>query len=361
MQKHRICIIAPPNSIHTRRWIEYVKELNYFDIYYICFRDYWKPVEKTFFVTNRFHLPYSLFLLYAFLKTTLYLKTKKFDIIHSHFLYPYGIFLLFANSKKVISLWGSDVTKFYKESKQAKRLIFNLTIKNTDYIITPSEYFISFFDKKPKKWIKIIWGIDTSAVGKKDSSEKIKWGFSENETIICSIRGLRDIFQIERIVGAVRMLNELGIRNKLILIRGTDEKYNKSILKMCSDMPNVMFMKALDQNDFHSLLRASDIAISLAIRDGAPVSIKEAMYAGLPVIFQEIEPLNPVIKDGLTGFALKGFSKEELADKISFIVKNPEIVRKITLSAELHSVKEFDEETIKMQVRNFYQSINHEN
>ena len=72
-----------------------------------------------------------------------------------------------------------------------------------------------------------------------------------------------------------------------------------------------------------------------------PVSVIEAMSLGLPVISTNVGGIKYLIKDKVTGVLVNANAVTEMTEKINFLVKNPDIVDRITTNA-LSEIQNFD-------------------
>ena len=61
--------------------------------------------------------------------------------------------------------------------------------------------------------------------------------------------------------------------------------------------------------------------------DNLPTVIMEAMAAGLPVISTNVAAVSEMIVDGETGFVVAEEDSAALAQKMTFLVDNPEVAR----------------------------------
>lgn len=83
---------------------------------------------------------------------------------------------------------------------------------------------------------------------------------------------------------------------------------------------HVRFMgEVRDQSLKESILRGSDIFVLTSYSEGCPMSVLEAMKAGLPVVATGVGALPEMIKDGENGFLVRSGCPEELTEKIAVL------------------------------------------
>jgi glycosyltransferase involved in cell wall biosynthesis len=83
-----------------------------------------------------------------------------------------------------------------------------------------------------------------------------------------------------------------------------------------------------DRSDIPQLLSESDIFILPSRWEGLPLSILEAMRAGLPVIATDVGGVAEIVTDGVTGYLTARDDVSDMRDRISFLVKNVELMRR---------------------------------
>ncbi|MCK4523620.1 glycosyltransferase family 4 protein, partial [candidate division WOR-3 bacterium] len=250
--------------------------------------------------------------------------------------------------------WGSDIRISYKNSTLFMKYLYNRAIKSSDYILTPGNYLLEYIPYKIKKVKETIWGIDIESLGEKNNNEKIKWGFKKNDIVITSIRVNRRIFQIKRIIDAVSRLQIRENRIHLNLIEGSYDDYNAEIRNYAKGKKFIQFYNLLNNYDYHSLLRASDIGLSLATTDAGPVSVKESMAIGLPIIFQSIFGIDRTIQNGSTGIGLNDISIESLEKRLHNLIYNRELYEKISENTKIHAMKNFDQKKYEETLETIY-------
>ena len=98
-------------------------------------------------------------------------------------------------------------------------------------------------------------------------------------------------------------------------------------------------------------LKAFDIFILPSVKEGFPYAILEAMSAGLPIISAKVGGIPEMIVDGQNGFLVEPKNPQQLAEKIAYLLKNPEIsqnlqeqtiaaIKELSLAKMLEKTKE---------------------
>lgn len=105
---------------------------------------------------------------------------------------------------------------------------------------------------------------------------------------------------------------------------------------------NFTFFTPKTSEDVISLLKNQDVYILPSILDGLPVSLLEAMSVGcVPIIYNFSEGIKNVITDDI-GYVVDKNDTIAVADKIEYLSKNRDILRKLSISCTEKINKEFD-------------------
>jgi glycosyltransferase involved in cell wall biosynthesis len=101
------------------------------------------------------------------------------------------------------------------------------------------------------------------------------------------------------------------------------------------------------REDIPSLLSLIDVVTIASLMEGCPLVLLEAMAAGCAVISTNTNGLKDAIKEGETGYLVPPQDSTALADKIGYIVSNPDLCKRMGDQAKVR-VLEFDiSETVK--------------
>ena len=111
-------------------------------------------------------------------------------------------------------------------------------------------------------------------------------------------------------------------------------------------------------SDVQSNMCNSSIFVLSSIYEGLPLVMLEAMSCGLPVVSYDC-PCGPkdIITDGVDGFLVSTGDEQMLADKICYLIKNPDIRTKMGIAALKKSENYHIEKIIPMWMRLFERII----
>jgi glycosyltransferase involved in cell wall biosynthesis len=90
---------------------------------------------------------------------------------------------------------------------------------------------------------------------------------------------------------------------------------------------NVQFLG--DRSDVAQLLSQSDIFVLPSKWEGLPISILEAMRAGLPVIASDVGGVAECVEDGVTGFLVPPHDETRLRGALARLIQSPELMHRM--------------------------------
>lgn len=110
---------------------------------------------------------------------------------------------------------------------------------------------------------------------------------------------------------------------------------------MVGDGPNLAKLQAIAQaegvadqviftglrRDVPALLALSDVIAIPSIFEGGPLTLLEAMHLRKPVVGTPVGFMPELIKEGETGFLVPCHNATQLADKITFLLQNPQLAK----------------------------------
>lgn len=105
-------------------------------------------------------------------------------------------------------------------------------------------------------------------------------------------------------------------------VRMYTQTYRKA--KKYVDKGDVIFVVGNDDELVNSIQKFSSVVIQKSIKEGFCLSVTEALWKGTPVVASNVGGIPTQIEDGVNGFLLKPQDTEGFADRIVYILKNPD-------------------------------------
>lgn len=342
-----ILFIAPANSIHSKKWIEYF--IVHHEIYWVSF------YKKTIDIDPRINY-LELTSIFSFIRNyfTFINYKSKVDIVHQHYLGKFSWLMIFINKKLILSPWGSDVK--FVNANSLKGFLINRLLKKAKLITIDAEYMsehILKFGKYKSKLVRINFGTNTNFFSFKNKRETNNDHFK-----IISLRNLEKIYCIEDLIFSIEIL-PLNLKNKIqldIYGDGNERKYLEGLVESKDLNKIITFKGRYSYENLPQLLKKYDLYISTSSSDaGLAASTSEAMSCGTLVLSSDNSENIYWIKGN--GLLYKTNDIIDLSNKITYSINlNFEERKKLIQNARKKIVSENDFIGQMMKMEKFYNS-----
>ena len=316
-----ILFIAPSNSTHSLKWINYALKNNKEKIIWISFYSKGSNISIPSEIEYHELTTNNPFLLFHYIKKIF--SSNIIKMIHLHYIGKSTYILLFFKLKNlIISPWGSDI-KFLNKNLIKKKIVQRLLNKSN--LITVDAVFIKEIVKslttKNIKIERINFGTDT------DFFKPVLYKSDDKDFKIISLRNLEKIYSIDTIIEAVSKLEN---KNNLIVDiygYGSEKNNLEQLVKKFNLEHIIKFKGKYDYADLPQILNSYNLYISSSSSDaGLAASTSEAMACGVLCISADNSE-NKFWMDNECGILFKTYSSDDLMEKIKcvMLLKDPEI------------------------------------
>lgn len=96
-----------------------------------------------------------------------------------------------------------------------------------------------------------------------------------------------------------------------------------------------------DRNDVPQLLSQSQVFVLSTHYEGLPISILEAMRAGLPIVATEVDGVPEAVREGENGLLVPRSNPAALADALAKLIQSPEMRKRMGEKSRLMYESEF--------------------
>jgi len=111
------------------------------------------------------------------------------------------------------------------------------------------------------------------------------------------------------------------------------------------------------RSDVGALLNGADIFVQPSRSEGMPLSVIEAMRAGLPVIASDVGGLREMIASGADGELVPAEDPQELASRLERLLEHPRERARLGRAARVSSGDRFGVESMVEQYLQLYLSL----
>jgi glycosyltransferase involved in cell wall biosynthesis len=264
------------------------------------------------------------------------LRRERVDLIHAHQYTPffYGLLarLLYRRSPVLFTEHG----RHFPDYRRPKRVLANrLLVERRDRIIGVGEAVrqaLIRHEGLPAERVGVIYnGINTThfASGNHDRQAIRREMDVAPEAFVMLLVARLDYLKDH--ATAVRTLRRVVQRRpeaRLVLVgEGPEREKIQSLVADCQLTSHVRFLGL--RKDVDRLLKATDLFLLTSISEGIPLTVLEAMAAGLPVVATQVGGLGEIIEDGKTGWLAPSGDDAALAERILHLAEDTDLRQKM--------------------------------
>jgi len=335
----KLCFLANGGSIHTQKWVNYFVDKGY-EVSLISSTPYKYKSLKFHLLKTYTNNRYLNFLGYC-LQIKKIIKKIKPDIVHSHYATTSGFLgALSGFHPLVVSVWGSDVLVEPKKSKLLNLMALH-ALRKADTITTTAKFMGDClhqnFNLPKNKIIRIPWGINLNIFHCNYKKEveciRQKLKIDKHTKVILSNRTLYPPYNIHRIIESIPYVIKEHKKVVFIFIKGPGSSKYERILKSKAKKLGVFgktrfISKLLTPREMAIWLNMADMFISIIETDQFACSIMEGMACGAIPIVSNIKVYKQYLENGKNAFFVNSDKPKEIAKKIIYCIKHPELKEK---------------------------------
>jgi glycosyltransferase involved in cell wall biosynthesis len=217
------------------------------------------------------------------------------------------------------------------------------------------ERFVSKSGTIADKIVVVHNGVDTDffrPYTETTETTRKKYGL-ENKLAVLFVGRMARIKGVEHLVKATNMLvNGFKYGNVVFVLVGpftfdaTEKPINKEemlgYIKRHQLYSNIALTGSLPQEEVRALYVTCDIFVLPSLAEGDPLVTLEAMASGKPIIGTKVGGIPHHIRDGWNGFLIDPANEQQLADKIKYLIDNPDERKRMGANSRRYAMEEFD-------------------
>jgi len=278
----------------------------------------------------------------------LFFKLRKFDVIHLH--YPFfgtailvRLYKFFRRKKvKLVLTYHMDVI-----GKGFSRRIFKWhgrwclqhVIKQADKIIVSSiDYVINsdisdYYLERKHDFVEIPFGVTKDYLPEPKKLDLLaKYGFEQTDVILLFVGVLDRAHYFKGVNFLLDALGYLEPHVKVLIVGAGDMMtFYKETVKSKGLDQRVVFAGYVKDEHMPDHYNLADIFIlpSVDKSEAFGIVLLEAMSCGKPLIASNLKGVRSVVNPGRTGLLVEPGNSFDIAEKVKFLLKHPELVEQI--------------------------------
>lgn len=281
----------------------------------------------------------------------LILVAVQYDILHIHACSYRGIlpaiFGIIAGKitrkKIIITYHGGEAAEYFaKREKFVKKWLCK-----ADQVIVLSGFLEEIFNRYAIPCVVIPNIIHLHPLASRQKSHEIAPRF-------ISIRHLRPLYNVPCILKAYKVLLEQYPNATLDILGQGDMRAELEQYVADNNLTGVRFIGQVPNDKIYDYFAQANIILSAPKADNMPVSLLEAMNAGLLVISSRVGGVPYMIEHGKTGLLFESDNAEDMAAKMLWALEQPEEVHTIITNAQA-DVQKYSWKNIKKLLFEVYE------
>jgi L-malate glycosyltransferase len=189
--------------------------------------------------------------------------------------------------------------------------------------------FKHYYPRHEKKFLTVLNGVDTEkfASGKNRKDVRAQWGLTADNFVVGTIANFRRVKNHACLVRAASRLKDSHPQLRLLFVgkgfSGDPENSEDEVRELIQqlDLKDKVFLAGYQEN-IPEMLSSFDVFCLPSISEGLPVSVLEAMAAGVPVVGSQVQGIKEVIKNRETGLLFLPNNDIQLACLLKEIISS---------------------------------------
>jgi glycosyltransferase involved in cell wall biosynthesis len=214
---------------------------------------------------------------------------------------------------------------------------------------------IKFNDNRANKIFVIENGIPILSFDTDSNISNRLWS-KKNSFIIGSIGRLSQEKGFEYLINALAFLKAKSNDYKLVILgEGKQREYLENIIRE-KGLNERVFLIGYHENGYKLIKNFNVFALS-SLTEGLPITLLEAMQAGVPIIATRVGGIPGVINNGQSGLLVEPKDAISLANAILFIRKNSDKAKSMARNAKHIALTKYSSRRMAEKYRAVYQKV----
>jgi glycosyltransferase involved in cell wall biosynthesis len=181
---------------------------------------------------------------------------------------------------------------------------------------------------------------------------------SRDTPVIICVANFRPIKRHGDLVEALALLRGRGMKVRCLFVGDGPTRQAVESLAATRRLDGIVeFLGRCEPEEVKALLAQADIFVLPSLWEGLPGSVMEAMASGLPVVGTNVNGTNELVIDGETGFLAPPRTPKALAERLAWLVRDPQLRLEMGRRGRKRIAEEFTLDAMVKRTEDFYRSI----
>jgi len=292
------------------------------------------------------------------------LKSERVNLIHAHQYTPFLQAALSRLGRSAPPILFTEHGRHHPDHPGLKRRLANrLLLRPRDRVVAVGEAVRMALIRNeglPAKRVDVIYnGIPIERFDRPFSPEeradaRREMGVGPDDLALIQVARLDYLKDHATALRALRRLADRLPRSRLVLVgEGPEEPAIRALTAELGLEGRVRMLGS--RKDVPRLLAAADLALLTSISEGIPLTLIEAMAAGLPVVSTDVGGVAEVVVDQRTGLLAPSGGDSALADAIAALADDPEARRRMGALGRERARQFFSDQRMHAEYHKYYE------
>ena len=294
------------------------------------------------------------------------IKQERVDAIHAHQYTPFFYSMTARLFGGRVPVLFTEHGRFHPDYPRRKRMIFNrFFLRQKDRCIgvgNAVRHALIQNEGIPESRVGVIYnGIDMSPYqngqrGADRAQVRADLGLNENEFVVAQVARLdylKDHLTAVRVIE--RVARECDRVRLLLVGDGPEREAIEAEIQKRGVSSQVRLLGL--RSDVSRILAASDAFLLTSISEGIPLTIIEAMCAGLPVVSTRVGGIPEIVENEVTALLAAAGDDEGLARQLLRMSADPHRCKEMGQNGKLHAFSHFSEDRMHSEYAALYRDM----
>jgi len=138
---------------------------------------------------------------------------------------------------------------------------------------------------------------------------------------------------------------------------GDPRPYQERLSRLGVAKQNFQFLGYQNRDQLKSIYNEADVLVLPSLTENLPATLLEAMSSGIAVVATRVGGIPEVVTDGADGLMVEPGSGRDVAEKVIFLLDNPEVRRKLGEQARRKVIENFSWSLAAEKYSELYSSL----
>lgn len=292
------------------------------------------------------------------------LRQERVDLIHAHqytpFFYGIAARLLCRHPSVLFTEHG----RHFPDYRRWKRVIANrLLLERRDNVVGVGgvvRQALIANEGFSAETVGVIYnGIDLRPYtdGTTDrSTVRAEWGVDADEIVILQVARFDYLKDHATALRMMKLLEPAVPRCRVVFVGdGTEMEKAREMVRELGLERRVSFLGM--RTDVPRLWRGADICLLTSISEGIPLTLIEAMAAGVPIVATDVGGVSEVVENGVSGLLAPRGNAEALASAILQLARDTDLRLRLSRAGLSRAHAQFSEEQMHASYRDLFDAV----